>query len=252
MSDNRDHRPFDIRPAAPGVIPPCPVAPDALIGIPRQQTNPSCWEGDGWQGFVAELAARGIEIDEQKSARTLYVTDAGGMAYGLPRGVLIARTTEMVAAVMAVAQKHRVPVTVRGGGLTTEGETVSFGGLQLDMRGMSRVLAIDRDAMTVRCEAGIYWHSLAESLRRHGLDYLSAPLNMTSSVGGTLGVGGIDINSPRLGCSAARSWNARNPKTPGGSTACSWATASSASSPRPCSASGPLPRSRCIISTTAT
>ena len=51
-------------------------------------------------------------------------------------------------------------------------------------------------------EAGIYWHSLAEALRRHGLDYLSAPLNMTASVGGTLGVGGIDINSPRLGCSA--------------------------------------------------
>jgi cytokinin dehydrogenase len=54
----------------------------------------------------------------------------------------------------------------------------------------------------VRTEAGIYWHGLAEELRREGLDYLSAPLNMTSSVGGTLGVGGIDVNSARLGCSA--------------------------------------------------
>ena len=44
--------------------------------------------------------------------------------------------------------------------------------------------------------------SLAEVLRRQGMDYLSAPLNLTSSVGGTLGVGGIDVNSPRLGCSA--------------------------------------------------
>jgi len=41
--------------------------------------------------------------------------------------------------------------------------------------------------MTVHCEAGIYWHQLAETLRRDGLDYLSAPLNLTSSVGGTLG-----------------------------------------------------------------
>ena len=56
--------------------------------------------------------------------------------------------------------------------------------------------------MTVRTETGIYWHSLAEALRRRGLDYISAPLNLTSSVGGTLGVGGIDINSPRFGCSA--------------------------------------------------
>ena len=43
---------------------------------------------------------------------------------------------------------------------------------------------------------------MPRSLRRHGLDYLSAPLNLTSSVGGTLNVGGIDVNSPRLGCSA--------------------------------------------------
>src|ERR1700693_3197712 len=73
------------------------------------------------------------------------------------------------------------------------------------MTGMSRVLHIDSDALTVRTEAGIFWHSLAEELRRHDLDYLSAPLNLTSSVGGTLGVGGIDVNSPRLGCSADQS-----------------------------------------------
>jgi len=96
----------------------------------------------------------------------------------------------------------RVPVTVRGGGLTTEGESVAFGGVLLDMTGMSRVLHIDRAALTVRTQAGIFWHTLAEELRRENLDYLSAPLNLTSSVGGTLGVGGIDVNSPRLGCSA--------------------------------------------------
>src|SRR5205814_9972453 len=80
--------------------------------------------------------------------------------------------------------------------------SIAFGGVLLDMTGMSRVLAIDTENCSVRTEAGIFWASLAEHLRRHGMDYLSAPLNMTSSVGGTLGVGGIDVNSPRLGCSA--------------------------------------------------
>lgn len=191
-----------MRPPLPGVVPPCSVAPDSLTGIPRVQTNPCRWQGEGWAAFAADLAARGIAPDERRALRLQYLTDAGGIAHGIPHGVLVARTTEMVSEVLKAAQRHRVPVTVRGGGLTTEGETVSFGGLQLDMRGMSRVLAIDRENMTVRCEAGIYWHSLAEALRRQGLDYLSAPLNMTSSVGGTLGVGGIDVNSPRLGCSA--------------------------------------------------
>jgi len=91
---------------------------------------------------------------------------------------------------------------VRGGGLTTEGESVAYGGVLLDMTGMSRLLSIDENKMEVTTEAGIFWASLAEHLRRRGLDYLSAPLNLTSSVGGTLGVGGIDVNSPQLGCSA--------------------------------------------------
>jgi FAD/FMN-containing dehydrogenase len=120
----------------------------------------------------------------------------------MPHGVLIARSAGQISTVLKAAQAHRVPVTVRGGGLTTEGESVAFGGLLLDMTGMSRVLSVDTRNRRARVEAGIFWATLAEHLRRHGMDYLSAPLNLTSSVGGTLGVGGIDVNSPRLGCSA--------------------------------------------------
>ena len=191
-----------IPPVEPGTVGPCPVAPDALQGIKRQQTNPARWNGAGWQDFVADLRAAGVELAEGKAACGVYATDAGGTAYGQPHGVVIARSAAQVAALLKAAQAHRVPVTVRGGGLTTEGESVAFGGVLLDMTGMSRVLRIDADALTVRVEAGIYWHSLAEELRRENLDYLSAPLNLTSSVGGTLGVGGIDVNSARLGCSA--------------------------------------------------
>ena len=185
-----------------GTIPPDPVAPDSLKGVPRHQTNPSRWDGSGWDAFVGELLSSGVKISQGRVSCSIYITDSGGMTAGLPRGVLVGRSSEDIALTLKAAQKYGVPVTVRGGGLTTEGESVSFGGLQLDMRGMSRVLDIDGNAMTVRTEAGIFWHSLAEALRRRGLDYLSAPLNMTASVGGTLGVGGIDINSPRLGCSA--------------------------------------------------
>ncbi len=193
---------LEVPEVTPGTVGPCPVAPDALQGIKRQQTNPARWRGDGWEAFAGALRSLGIELSESISARGAYATDAGGTAYGLPHGVVVARSAEQVAGLLRTAQAHHVPVTVRGGGLTTEGESVAFGGVLLDMTGMSRVIAIDHEALTVRTQAGIFWHSLAEELRREGLDYLSAPLNLTSSVGGTLGVGGIDVNSPRLGCSA--------------------------------------------------
>ena len=186
----------------PGEIPPDQVAPDALAGIRRQQTNPRRWSGEGWDTFAAALAVEQVELIDAPASRGNFSTDAGGTAYGMPHGVVIARSAQQVAALLRAAQAHRVPVTVRGGGLTTEGESVAFGGVLLDMTGMSRVLDIDCANLRVRTQAGIFWASLAEVLRRQGMDYLSAPLNLTSSVGGTLGVGGIDVNSARLGCSA--------------------------------------------------
>lgn len=141
-------------------------------------------------------------VHDGKAETSIFVTDAGGLAQGMPHGVVRPFSADAISEVMKAAQTFVVPVTTRGGGLTTEGESIAFGGLLLDMSGMNRVLNVDHASMTVRTEAGIYWHQLAETLRRDGLDYLSAPLNLTSSVGGTLNVGGIDINSPRLGCSA--------------------------------------------------
>jgi len=188
--------------AAQSSLPADPVGADALIGVPRQQTNPSRWQGEQWPAFVQAVKQQGIDMREQRVDTGIYVTDAGGLAYGMPHGVVIAESAEQIAVLMKAAQQFAVPVTVRGGGLTTEGESVAFGGVLLDMTGMSRVLHVDKGALTVRTQAGICWHHLAEVLRRDDLDYISAPLNLTSSVGGTLGVGGIDVNSARFGCSA--------------------------------------------------
>jgi FAD/FMN-containing dehydrogenase len=178
------------------------VAPDALVGIPRQQTNAARRPADGWTALRDSLRMQGVELIEEAATRGIFATDAGGTAYGLPHGVVIARSAGQISILLREAQRYRVPVTVRGGGLTTEGESVAYGGVLLDMTGMSEVLEVDETRLTVRTQAGIFWAALAERLRRHGLDYLSAPLNLTSSVGGTLGVGGIDVNSPHLGCSA--------------------------------------------------
>src|SRR5258706_75884 len=167
------------------------LSPDSLVGIQRQQTNPGRWAGEGWTTFRDAVRAVGIELLEEPSTRGIFATDAGGTAYGMPHGVVIARSATQISALLKAAQAHRVPVTVRGGGLTTEGESIAYGGVLLDMTGMSQVVEVDERSLTVRTQAGIFWAALAERLRRHGLDYLSAPLNLTSSVGGTLGVGGI-------------------------------------------------------------
>ena len=51
----------------PGVILPDHVAPDALQGIRRQQTNSKRWDGAGWTEFAEILCSVGIEVIEQRS-----------------------------------------------------------------------------------------------------------------------------------------------------------------------------------------
>ena len=135
-----------------------------------------------------------------RASRACYRTDGGQVVYGMPDSVVHARSPQEVADLLRIAQRDRIPVTCRGGGLTTEGESVAARGILLDVKGMNRLL--ECDGATAWVEAGMTWHQVAEALRPRGLDYTSAPLNMLSTVGGTLGVGGIDVNSSRHGCAA--------------------------------------------------
>lgn len=41
----------------------CPVGTGSLLGIARQQTNPSRWDGESWPAFAAALRVGGIAGD---------------------------------------------------------------------------------------------------------------------------------------------------------------------------------------------
>jgi FAD/FMN-containing dehydrogenase len=154
----------------------------------------------GTEGASGSGYTHAVLLRTDRAARACYRTDGGQIVYGLPDSVVHARCPEDVADVLRLAQGDRIPVTCRGGGLTTEGESVSGAGILLDVKGMNRL--IDCDGATAWVEAGMTWYEVAAALRPRGLDYTSAPLNLLSTVGGTLGVGGIDVNSPRHGCAA--------------------------------------------------
>src|SRR3954464_10694590 len=87
----------------------CPVAPDSLVGIKRQQTNAARWQGSNWPAFATHVRARDIELIEDAAMCGAFATDAGGTAYGMPHGVVIARSTQQVASLLKTAQQHGVP-----------------------------------------------------------------------------------------------------------------------------------------------
>jgi hypothetical protein len=71
---------------------PAPISsPDSLQGIKRQRPIPVGGTETAGASF-APLTAQGVEILGEPTTRGIFATDASGTAYGMPRGVIIARS----------------------------------------------------------------------------------------------------------------------------------------------------------------
>ncbi|MBN9459935.1 MAG: FAD-binding oxidoreductase [Burkholderiales bacterium] len=103
--------------------------------------------------------------------------DAGFEHGGFPDIVARAKTTEQVAEILRLANREKVPVTVRGGGTSAAGGVtpVYRGGILLDMTDMDSILSVDLDQATVTVEAGVSFGQLAAELH---------PKNVTMCLGG--------------------------------------------------------------------
>lgn len=106
-----------------------------------------------------------------------------------PAGVVLARTTEEVAAVVRVCAEHGIPIVARGSGTSLTGGPVPASGAEvvLDLATMNRILAIDPVTMTATVEAGVVTADLGAAAARLGLVYPPDPASLAvSTIGGNL------------------------------------------------------------------
>jgi FAD/FMN-containing dehydrogenase len=83
---------------------------------------------------------------------------------------------------------HDGPVAIGGGRYSMGGQTASEGAVQIDMRGMNRVLVLDAEKRLVKVEAGITWRKLQEALAPQGLAVKIMQSYANFTVGGALSV----------------------------------------------------------------
>jgi FAD/FMN-containing dehydrogenase len=109
------------------------------------------------------------------------------------------RTEAEIGAVAAAAARHRIPVTLRGGGTGNYGQSVPLkGGIVLDMIGFDRVLGVDNGSL--RVQAGAVIGSAQEAALTTGQQLMMYPSTKESAtVGGYLGGGFAGIGSVRHG-----------------------------------------------------
>jgi len=111
---------------------------------------------------------------------------------GIPDVVVFARTTEQISAIMRIANREKVPVTVQGSGTATTGASLPVeGGILLDVHLMNNILEIDKDNFFARVEPGVICNNLNIALKKY---HLMFPPNPGSELIATIG-GMMSTNS---------------------------------------------------------
>lgn len=120
-----------------------------------------------------------------------------------PRGeslaAVFARETSDVSAALAWANKHGIPVAVRGTGTGVSGGAVGYpGGLILSLERMNRIIGIDPANRLADVQAGVITADLDRAVGEHGLFFPPDPASVEIS---TIG-GNIATNAGGLRCVA--------------------------------------------------
>jgi len=119
-----------------------------------------------------------------------------------PSAVARPSSADEVAAVLAVCDSARVPVTAMAGRSGVCGASVPvFGGVALDMRGLAGIADVDDTSLLVRVRPGTFGEPLEDELRRaHSLTLGHWPQSIAiSTVGGWIACRGAGQYSTRYG-----------------------------------------------------
>jgi len=142
--------------------------------------------------FLDELRSTlpGLRLLTDETDRESYRRDeTAHFEPGLPLAVALPSTTDEVAAIMAAATRHRVPVVPRGAGSGLSGGSAGIdGALTVALTRMNRILEIDGDNLVAVAQPGVVNAELKAAVAREGLFYAPDPASYEfCTIGGNIG-----------------------------------------------------------------
>jgi FAD/FMN-containing dehydrogenase/Fe-S oxidoreductase len=138
--------------------------------------------------LAAALTRAGLtDVDAGTRRRAEYSSDASNYRL-VPAVVAFPRHVDEVAPALAVARRFGVPVTSRGGGTSTAGNSVGTGLILEVSRHLNHVLEVDPDGRSARVEPGAVLDTITHAAIPYGLRYGPDPsTHARATIGGSIG-----------------------------------------------------------------
>ena len=117
-----------------------------------------------------------------------------------PLAVVRPGSTDEVAALLRLADEHRIPVTARGAGTGMSGACVpEADGIVVSFERMDRILEIDQENFVAVVEPGVQLDELDEALAPLGLVYPVFPGEYSASLGGNVSTNAGGMRAVKYG-----------------------------------------------------
>lgn len=127
------------------------------------------------------------ECDFSDAGIALYTSDASNYRQ-IPIGVVYPKSTEDIALVSRVCQQQQLPVLMRGGGTSQNGQCVNEAVVLDCSKYLDQVLEIDTENRTALIQPGIVCDALKASAELHGLTFGPDPATHSRcTLGGMIG-----------------------------------------------------------------
>ena len=150
--------------------------------------------------LIDALKARfGTNCSTALAVREQHGRDESSFVAPPPSAVVFAESTADVAAAVAMAAQHSVPVIAFGVGSSLEGHLLAVqGGISIDVSRMNQVLSINAEDLTVTVQPGVTRKQLNEAVKSTGLFFPIDP-GADASIGGMSATRASGTNAVRYG-----------------------------------------------------
>lgn len=131
--------------------------------------------------LVAIVGERNVLIEEERLESYSH-DETNAEEYGhMPEVAVTPTSTEQVAEIVKLANRHLLPITPRGAGSGLSGGAIpDKGGITLSLEKMNSIIEIDYSNMCVVAEAGIVTNELNNAVAEHGLLFAGYPMSLES------------------------------------------------------------------------